>query len=94
MCQRVFATISTNPAHNAELLPETVCVLLVLNKEKDMKVELHGDAMKRYKKLKKLRDRFMFPDNQSISEKIRIRVCHLTPRQKTKFIEMNLEEFD
>jgi hypothetical protein len=67
----------------------------LLAKEDNMiGINLHGESLTRYRKIRKEKMLFGMPDSRGLSWKPRIRECHLTPRQKKKFAEMTLEGCD
>lgn len=61
-----------------------------------MKIDLRGEELERYRRLKRERRLFgMLPmtDTSSGSVEVRIPESHLTPRQRMKLAEMEMEGF-
>jgi hypothetical protein len=59
-------------------------------KEADMKINLTGEYLRRYRRLR--RTRLFMPDKRTPTSHQRIRKCHLTPRQMKKMEEMEKED--
>jgi hypothetical protein len=58
-----------------------------------MKIELAPEHRKRYLEYRRIKERLYSREKGSLSERPRIRVCHLTPRQRKKKEEMDREGF-
>jgi hypothetical protein len=58
-----------------------------------MKIELAPEHRKRYLEYLRIKERLYSREKCSPSERTRIRVCHLTPRQRKKKEEMDREGF-
>lgn len=61
-----------------------------------MKINLRGEELERYRRLKRERRLFGMPmyDTNSGSVEVKIPESHLTPRQRKKLAEMEMEGFD
>lgn len=58
-----------------------------------MRIQLQGEHLRTYMEIKRQKRLLGMPDKRTPTEKIRIRKCHLCPRQRMKLAEMTLEDF-